>query len=187
MRKIIGVSCLILSMFFVVGCSNNKVYGNKESEILNYLEEWEALNVVDRSNISIIDTIYAENTKIIGFSTERSQGIIVYEKDKSGNYIFNESRFTEIDSRLGVSNYRVAYKDYGDLKNAKYAHVIISNGENVGSVEITINDKYKHFKELDREKPSVTLIEEELFDYENKEMKIDIKYYDKKGDNLEMD
>ena len=178
MKKILGLSCLILSLFFYISCSNDNTYGNNQTQILNSLKKSNLLNTLAKDNISLIDTISIENSKIVGFSTDTSNGVAVYEKNKLGNYILSEATTNADNINLGASTYRISYKNQQDSKNNEYGYAVISNGVNVAHVEIIINDKYKYSKKLELKKPSLILIKEELPDSEKKEMKVDIKYYD---------
>ena len=179
MKRILGLSCLILSLFFYINYSNNDTYGNNQTQILNSLGKSNLLNTINKDKLSLIDTISIENSKIVGFSTDTSNGVAVYEKNKLGNYIMNKAAIADTDHiNLGASTYRISYKNQQDLKNSNYGYTVISNGENVAYVEIIINNKYKYSKKLELEKPSLTIIKEELPDSEKKEMKVDIKYYD---------
>lgn len=179
MKRILWLSCLILSLFFYINYSNNNTYGNNQTQILNSLEKSNLLNTLNKDNLSLIDTISIENSKIVGFSFDTSNGVAVYEKNKLGNYIMNEATIADTDNiNLGASTYRISYKNQQDLKNSKYGYVVISNGKNVAHVEIIINNKYKYSKKLELDKPSLTLIKEDLPDSDKKEMKVDINYYD---------
>lgn len=85
---------------------------------------------------------------------------------------------------LGVSNYRIIYENYNDISKAKYGYVIISNGEKVSRVEITINDIYKYTADLELGRESMVLIKENLTPEESSGIRLDVKYFD--DDNNEL-
>ena len=88
MKKAILLLSVILSIIFVTGCSkNNDIVGNNDDEILQYLYKSDFMNTIGKDDITIIDTIYIDNSKVIGFLSNTGQGYLVYEKNKKGNYI----------------------------------------------------------------------------------------------------
>ncbi|MCU9816307.1 hypothetical protein [Paraclostridium sp. AKS73] len=40
------------------------------------------MNTIGKDNITIVDTIYIDNSKVIGFLSDTGQGYLVYEKIK---------------------------------------------------------------------------------------------------------
>ena len=73
-----------------------------------------------------------------------------YEKSEDNKYILNT---------LQVINYQTTYNQflihYGE--NLERAIVIISTGEDISKVKITVNNKYNDIQDLDTKKPSMTI------------------------------
>ncbi len=85
---------------------------------------------------------------------------------------------------LGISNYRIIYKNYNDITNAKYGYIIISNGKKVSRVEITINDAYKYSTNLEVGKASMVLIKENLNPEDSSGIRLEVKYFDENNNEL---
>lgn len=185
MNKIILLFFAILINVFSIGCVENNGYLNKNNERLMNINKEELENIIDEYSSYIIDEIYIENSKIVGFSTNSTQGVFVYEKDNNGNYILNQTNKLDIDSNgLGISNYRIIYKNYNDITNAKYGYIIISNGKKVSRVEITINDIHKYNANLELGRPSMVLIKEDLNSEDSTGIRLEVKYFDENNNEL---
>ncbi|WP_297133587.1 hypothetical protein [Terrisporobacter sp.] len=82
MKKTIILLGIILSIIFVTECSNNSDrVGNTDDEILEYLHK-DFMTNIGNDNLTIVDTIYIDNSKIVGFLSDTGQGYFVYEKIK---------------------------------------------------------------------------------------------------------
>ena len=155
MKKLVLLICIIFINLFFIGCNQFIDYSNEDIKELVVLKDDDLKDLADLQNEKfrsivndyenyIVDEIYFENSKIVGFSNNTNQGVLVYEKDIDGNYILNQTNTVDMNQNsLGVSHYRIIYENYNDAKNAKYGYLIISNGKNVSRVEITINDNNK--------------------------------------------
>ena len=176
---------MILFIIFLNSCSNNDIYGNTDAEILKYLQESDLLDNIGKDNIFINDIINIDNSKIVGFSTDTGQGVLVYDKDKNGNYVMSEGKAEgrNLDS-IGVAIYRVMYNIYESFQDGKHAYVVLSTGDNISKVEIIINNKYKYSESIEIGKPSMTMIKEDIPRDESKSMEIDYKYFDINGKEL---
>ena len=185
MKRIILLVLVVLANLFLIGCVESKVYLNKNNEELKDINKEELENIVDEYSPYVIDEIYVAETKIVGFSTDNTQGVFVYEKDNEGNYVLNQANKLDIPiDGLGISNYRIIYQNYNDITNAKYGYIIISNGKKVSRVEITINDVYKYNANLEIGKESMVLIKENLTDDESAGIRLDVKYFDENNNEL---
>lgn len=185
MKRIILLILVVLANLFLIGCVESKVYLNKNNEELKDINKEELENIVDEYSPYVIDEIYVAETKIVGFSTDNTQGVFVYEKDNEGNYVLNQANKLDIPiDGLGISNYRIIYQNYNDITNAKYGYIIISNGKKVSRVEITINDVYKYNANLEIGKESMVLIKENLTDDESAGIRLDVKYFDENNNEL---
>ena len=185
MKRIILLVLVVLANLFLIGCVESKVYLNKNNEELKDINKEELESIVDEYSSYVIDEIYVADTKIVGFSTDNTQGVFVYEKDNEGNYVLNQANKLDIPiDVLGISNYRIIYQNYNDITNAKYGYIVISNGKKVSRVEITINDVYKYNANLEIGKESMVLIKENLTDDESAGIRLDVKYFDENNNEL---
>ena len=185
MKRIILLTLFVLLNLFLIGCVESKVYLNKNNEELKDINKEELESIVDEYSSYVIDEIYVADTKIVGFSTDNTQGVFVYEKDNEGNYVLNQANKLDIPiDGLGISNYRIIYQNYNDITNAKYGYIVISNGKKVSRVEITINDVYKYNANLEIGKESMVLIKENLTDDESAGIRLDVKYFDENNNEL---
>ncbi|MBQ8998734.1 MAG: hypothetical protein IJ086_08635 [Clostridium sp.] len=185
MKRIILLILVVLVNLFLIGCVESKVYLNKNNEELKDINKEELESIVDEYRSYVIDEIYVADTRIVGFSTDNTQGVFVYEKDNEGNYVLNQANKLDIPiDGLGISNYRIIYQNYNDITNAKYGYIIISNGKKVSRVEITINDVYKYNANLEIGKESMVLIKENLTDDESAGIRLDVKYFDENNNEL---
>lgn len=185
MKRIILLVLVVLANLFLIGCVESKVYLNKNNEELKDINKEELESIVDEYSSYVIDEIYVADTKIVGFSTDNTQGVFVYENDNKGNYVLNQANKLDIPiDGLGISNYRIIYQNYNDITNAKYGYIVISNGKKVSRVEITINDVYKYNANLEIGKESMVLIKENLTDDESAGIRLDVKYFDENNNEL---
>ena len=65
MKKIIIFINIILSLIFITGCANNDTVLNTDEEILQYLKESDFMDSIGKENLSIIDTIQIDDSKIV--------------------------------------------------------------------------------------------------------------------------
>lgn len=188
MKKTIILISAILSIIFITGCTNNDTIGNTEEEILQYLNEGDFLDVIGNDNLTILDTVHIDNSKIVVFVSDTGQGYLVYEKNKKGNYIMTDNKLEGIDSDdLGVTNFAVRYNHNDGLDNKYLAYLVISNGSNVSTVEMSINNHIFN-KKLKTGKPSMVLLKNVLSDDEpKKSIDFDCKYFDKNDKELEVE
>lgn len=185
MKRIILLILIVLVSLFFIGCVESKVYLNKDNEILNDINKEELESIVDEYSSYAIDEIYLEDTKIVGFSSNTTQGVFVYEKDSEGNYVLNQANKLDIPTDgLGISYYRIIYQNYNDITNSKYGYIIISNGKKVSRVEITINDTYKYNTDLEIGKESMVLIKENLTKDESSGIRLEVKYFDENNNEI---
>ena len=110
MKKIIILINVIFSLIFIAGCTNNDIVLNTDEEVLQYLNESDFMESIGKENLSIIDTIQIDDSKIVTFLSNTGQGYIVCEKNEKGNYIMTDNMAQGIESnRLGVAKFIVSY------------------------------------------------------------------------------
>ena len=120
MKRIILVISIVLLNLLLISCMESKIYLNRNDEELKDINKEELENIVNEYSLSVIDEIYVADTKIVGFSTDSTQGVFVYEKDNEGKYQLNQTNKLDISKEgLGVSNYRIIYENYNDISKAK--------------------------------------------------------------------
>lgn len=181
MKKIIMLINVIFSLIFIAGCTNNDIVLNTDEEVLQYLKESDFMESIGKENLSIIDTIQIDDSKIVTFLSNTGQGYIVCEKNEKGNYIMTDNMAQGIESnRLGVSNFIVRYNLLDGLKFRNMAYIVISNGNDVSNIEISVNNRIFN-DTLEMGKPSMALLnlrdilpEEELEDMAD----INCRYFD---------
>ena len=181
MKRIIILINVIFSLIFIAGCTNNDIVLNTDEEVLQYLNESDFMESIGKENLSIIDTIQIDDSKIVTFLSNTGQGYIVCEKNEKGNYIMTDNIAQGIESnRLGVSDFIVRYNLLDGLKFRNMAYIVISNGSNVSNVEISVNNRIFN-DTLEMGQPSMVLLnlrdilpEEELEDM----VDINCRYFD---------
>ena len=177
---VIIITLLALS---ISGCYNKSVkvmYGNDETEILQYLHETNLLDSIGKENVSIVDTTENNNSKIVGFASDRGQGFLLFEKDKKGNYTMSDNMAKGIDKEgIGITKYTALHNYNSELNHADKDFIVISNGNNnVSKIEITINNKYKYSKSIEVGKPSMVVFEENLPEEESKAIGYVVRCFD---------
>jgi len=88
---------------------------------------------------------------------------------------------------LGVTHFTVRYNHNDGLDNKYLAYLVISNGSNVSTVEMSINNHIFNEK-LKIGKPSMVLLKNVLSDDEQKKsIDFDCKYFDKNDKELKVE
>lgn len=65
MKKIIILISAILTITYIIGYTNKDIVFNNDEEILEYLNENDSMNEMGKENLSIIDTIHIDDSKIV--------------------------------------------------------------------------------------------------------------------------
>ena len=73
MKKIIILINIVLSLIFITGCKNNDIVLNNNDDILKYINESNFMNNIGKENLSIIDTIQIDKSKIVTFLSNTGQ------------------------------------------------------------------------------------------------------------------
>lgn len=181
MKKIIILISAILTITYIIGYTNKDIVFNNDEEILGYLNENDSMNEMGKENLSIIDTIHIDDSKIVIFLSDTVQGYIVCEKNEKGNYVMTDNTMQGIESNgLGVTDFLVRYNLNKGLENSDLAYIVISDGSKVSSVDMSVNEHIFN-KKLEIGTTSVTLlnIKDVLSKNELKEMvSFDCRYFD---------
>lgn len=181
MKKIIILISAILTIIYIIGYTNKDIVFNNDEEILEYLNENDSMNEMGKENLSIIDTVHIDDSKIVIFLSDTVQGYIVCEKNEKGNYVMTDNTMQGIESNgLGVTDFLVRYNLNKGLENSDLAYIVISDGSKVSSVDMSVNEHIFN-KKLEIGTTSVTLlnIKDVLSKNELKEMvSFDCRYFD---------
>ena len=190
MKKIIILISAIFIIICTIGYGNKDIVFNTDEEILEYLNKNDFMNEMGKENLSIIDTIHIDDSKIVIFLSDTVQGYIVCEKNKKGNYVMTNDTMEGIESNgFGADDFLVRYNLNKGLENSDLAYVVVSNGSEVSTIAMSVNE-YIVNKKLEVGSASVTFLnikeilsEDELketitfecryFDIDNKELALD--------------
>ena len=100
-----------------------------------------------------------------------------YEKSEDNKYILNT---------LQVINYQTTYNQflihYGE--NLERAIVIISTGEDISKVKITVNNKYNVIQDLDTKKPSMTIFNKNQININDDKVNYYLNFFDLDGKEI---
>lgn len=181
MKKIIILINVILSLIFITGCINNDIVLNNDEDILHYISESDFMESIGKENLSIIDTIPIEDSKLVTFLSNTGQGYIVCEKNEKGNYIMTDNVAQGTASNeLGVTDFIVRYNLNNGFDKRNMAYIVISDGSKVSNVKMSVNDRIFN-KNLEIGRPSVILLnlsdvlsEDEL----EGTVEVDCRYFD---------
>ena len=181
MKKIIILINIVLSLIFITGCKNNDIVLNNNDDILKYINESNFMNNIGKENLSIIDTIQIDKSKIVTFLSNTGQGYIVCEKNEKGNYIMTDNMAQgTVSNELGVTDFIVIYNLNNGFDKRNIAYIVISDGSKVSNVKMSVNDRIFN-KNLEIGRPSVVLLN--LSDVLSKDelegmVKVDCRYFD---------
>lgn len=116
------------------------------------------MNEMGKENLSIIDTIHIDDSKIVILLSDTVQGYIVCEKNEKGNYVMTDNTMQGIESNgLGVTDFLVRYNLNKGLENSDLAYIVIYDGSKVSSVDMSVNNSIFN-KKLEIGTTSVTLL-----------------------------
>lgn len=186
MKQIIILLSVILSIIFLTGCfKSNDVIGNTEDEILQYLHGSDFMNSIGKDNLTIIDIVYIDNSKIVGFLSDTGQGYAVYEKNKKGDYIMTDNKVQGITPNgLGVNHFIAMYNLNNGLEHSDKAYIVISNGDVVSNVEMSINGRVFN-ESIETGKTSMILLKDMIPKSEYKDgVSFDCRYFDMNNNEL---
>ena len=181
MKKIIILINVILSLIFITGCTNNDIVLNTDEEVLQYINESGFMDTIGKENLSIIDTIQIDDSKIVTFLSNTGQGYIVCEKNEKGNYIMTDNMAQgTVSNELGVTDFIVRYNLNNGFDKRNMAYIVISDGSKVSNVKMSVNDRIFN-KNLEIGRPSMILLnlsdvlsEDEL----EGTVEVDCRYFD---------
>lgn len=180
MKRLSVFFSIIVLIFALVGCSNKKILGNDTESILDYLEESKLANSAEKKDIKVFDDIYIGNSKIVGFRSDTSQGVLIFEKDKNGDYILHDGQSNVInENSIGVTDYIVSYNNYKGLEKSEKALVLLSDGLKVSNVEISINNNSAYKQNLKLGEPSMVFLDKNKVGNLSGDLNISFKYFDK--------
>lgn len=176
MKKIIIALLIILStilLFNYVKKTDKTIYGNNDKEILEALNSDEMISGISKSNITLLDTLSIEDTKVTGFYSDKSSGYISFEKNKLNDYVFKEA--SAYDHKVeGLQTYHYCIRFNRNGKNSLGLVFIKNVNDNISYAEVSVNNE-KPIK-IDFKDKSMALVD---LNKETKESNITVKYFDK--------
>ncbi|GAA0220679.1 hypothetical protein [Metaclostridioides mangenotii] len=183
MKKILITIFVILIMILgVTGYyfkQNKLINGKNENSIKKYL--YNTL-IPKTEDINIIDTVEIEDSKIVGFLNNKGLGVVAFDKDKKGNYTTGrDGIFETIDKKhVKVSAFSVRYGD-----SSKSSYVIISDGKDVGRVELVVNEKKSYSKKVKLSEPSMVIFTDNELSKLSTSRDIKFKFFNSDGTLIE--
>ena len=187
MKKFSKIFSGIVLIFALSGCSDKNIIGNDNESILAYLEESKLANLAEKKDIKVFEDINIGNSKIIGFRSDNSQGVLIFEKDKNGDYILYDGQSNGIDENsIGVTSYIVSYYNYKGLEKSERALVLLSDGLKVSNVEISINNNLVYNQHLKLGKPSMVFLDKNKVGNLSGDLNISFKYFDKNNKEINL-
>lgn len=88
---VIILSAILITTVIVMKGRNKEIVGNTDEDVLNYVNSSNLMDSIGKEDLSIVDTVCMENSKIVGFKSSTGHGYAVYEKNKQGDFIMTDS------------------------------------------------------------------------------------------------
>jgi len=183
MKKILIAIFVILIMILGVTeyyfKQNKLMNGKNENSIKKYLY---STLIPKTEDINIIDTVEIEDSKIVGFLNNKGLGVVAFNKDKKGKYTTGrDGIFETIDKKhVKVSAFSVRYGD-----SSKSSYVIITDGKDVGRVELVVNDKKSYSKKVKLSEPSMVIFTDNELSKVSTSRDIKFKFFNSDGTLIE--
>ena len=182
MKKILIAIVILVMILGVTGYNfkqNKLINGKNENSIKKYLY---STLIPKTEDINIIDTVEIEGSKIVGFLNNKGLGVVAFNKDKKGNYTTGrDGIFETIDKKyVKVSAFSVRYGD-----SSKSSYVIISDGKDVGRVELVVNDKKSYSKKVKLSEPSMVIFTDNELSKVSTSRDIKFKFFNSDGTLIE--
>lgn len=175
-KKILLVLFIFPIILNLAGCSNNKKNILNESFIKESILKKGLIHANEKSSFSLIDSVdVSNNSTIVGYKTNSSQGVVVFDKDNNYNIVDGNS--VGVDDGLGVTTHSINYDN-------TMALVILGNSKSVSKIEVLVNNSKKQTYELTPEKPSMFILDKNLIKDANGNASIEFIYFDKNGNKI---
>ncbi|MDU4889640.1 MAG: hypothetical protein E6344_03445 [Clostridium sp.] len=188
----VGVIVLVNAVIFI---ANPKTYGNTEEEIIKAIYKTELVNK-EQEAVDIIDIVDMGTTRVAGFCTSMGKtGIIEFEKDKKGKYVYAYVETYQGDIGNYVQWFNNVYPEkapkpeeyikegFAIDESAQLMFIVISNGTEKYDVTLNVNETYDFNGEIQLGKPS--MLSFEMPEIKGKDSySFDLKAIDSQGNNI---
>lgn len=165
----------ILSILYFL-YSNKEIYGNDRDLIISAIKKLDMIN--DKNSIRITDVVDIGDARFVGFFCDNSKiGVITFLKNRDGNY---EKIDADIKNGTLMEEFVVRY---GNDMN-KYKYVVVSNGDNLSKVKLTINNKYVESKDIPINKFSINVFSMDLPEGDLKSINLESDFFDSSGNTI---
>lgn len=164
----VGVIVLVNAVIFI---ANPKTYGNTEEEIIKAIYKTELVNK-EQEAVDIIDIVDMGTTRVAGFCTSMGKtGIIEFEKDKKGKYVYAYVETYQGDIGNYVQWFNNVYPEkapkpeeyikegFAIDESAQLMFIVISNGTEKYDLNLNVNETYDLNGEIQLGKPSMLSFE----------------------------
>jgi hypothetical protein len=181
-KNLIAISIILIMILGITGFyfkQNKVINGKNENSIKKYLY---STLIPKNEDINIIDTVEIEDSKIVGFLNNKGHGVVAFDKDKKGNYTTGRDGVFDTTDRkhVKVSAFSVRYGD-----SSKSSYVIISDGKDVGRVELVVNDKKSYSKKVKLNEPSMVIFTDNELSKVATSRDIKFKFFNSDGTLIE--
>lgn len=157
-KVIIIVAILILTCTIIMRGRNSETIGNTDEEVLNNITSSDLMDSIGKENISIVDNIGIEDSKIVGFKSDTGHGYAVYEKNKQGDFVMTDSAAQGIsDKGIRASDFVVHYNTSNGLEHSEKAYISISEDKHISKVAMRINER-TFITPFDSSKPAMVVV-----------------------------
>lgn len=168
---IIFILCILHFLY-----NNKEIYGNNRGLIISSIKK--STLVKDKNSIKITDIIDIGNARFVGFFCDDSKiGVITFLKNHDGNY-----EKIDMDIKIGDLMEEFVVR-YGNDIN-KYKYVVVSNGDKLNKVNLTINNEYIESKCIPINKYSINVFSMNLPEGDLKSISLESNFFDSSGNAI---
>ncbi|WP_042273954.1 hypothetical protein [Faecalimicrobium dakarense] len=173
-KKFLKILVVIFILFIFCFLYNaREIYGNNRDLIISSIKKSKLID--DKNSIKITDIIDIEDARFIGFFCDNSKiGVITFLKNHEGNY-----EKVDMDIKNGTIMEEFVIR-YGNDIN-KYKYVVVSNGDKLSRIDLTINNKYTESKYIPINKYSINIFSMNLPEGDLKSINLESNFFDSSG------
>lgn len=118
---------------------NRPIYGNDEESIKHLIYDIELINK-DSEEIYIVDTKDIEESRFVGFCTQFGKtGIIKFELNKDGNYVYIGAELRESE----VGTFVVCTRNNNINGSFKTLYITVTDETDGYTARLAVNDEYE--------------------------------------------
>lgn len=146
--KVLIIMGILLVAYFVY--INREIYGNDNESIIKVIQR---KKYSDNKDIIIVGVEEVDDFKIAGFFTSGYPGVAIFEKNNKNNFCLKSIKWeNQIDNSPGSAASFII--DYG-IDNKAY--IVISNGYEIVTTSLMLNDKYMYSEKMPLNEPSMVI------------------------------